>query len=121
MDEKRKALIEDYFACMRAGMSRVDELIALFADDAEYTEPFATGGPRTHRGRDAIAVMLRGVKQRPPDLRLEVHRIDVGADVILAEWACHAEAFGGVIEGRDRFETRDGKIQTLVTTLVVRE
>lgn len=122
MDDKRKALIEEYFACMRSGASRVEELIGLFAEDAEYTEPFAPDGPTTHKGREAIARMLRaGVEQRPPDLRLEIHRIDVRADAILAEWTCHAEAFGGAIDGRDRFETRDGQIQTLVTELVPRE
>ncbi|MFK8001657.1 MAG: nuclear transport factor 2 family protein [Polyangiales bacterium] len=87
-----------------------------------YTEPFAPGGPTTHKGRTAIALMLRaGVAQRPPDFRLEVHRIDVRADAILAEWTCHAEAFGGAIDGRDRFETRDGQIQSLTTELVARE
>lgn len=122
MEEKRKALIEDYFACMRAGVSRVEELITLFADDAEYTESFAPSGPTTHKGREAIALMLRaGVEQRPADLRLEIHRIDVRPDAIHAEWTCHAEAFGGAIDGRDRFETRDGRIQTLVTELVPRE
>ncbi len=117
MSTDGKELTERFYVCMRAGASHVEELIGLFAEDAEYTEPFGPAGPRTHRGRDAIAQVLRaGTAQRPDDFVLELGRIEVGPDEVRATWTCASAAFGGAVPGTDRFVFDRGRIVRLVTT-----
>jgi ketosteroid isomerase-like protein len=109
-------LVERYFRAMQRGPDGEDDLVALFAEDAVYVEPF-TGG--THEGRDAIRAWLNGSRaDAPPDLRLTVERVDVAGDTVEAHWTCESPAFARPATGRDRFTIRDGRIARLESTLV---
>ncbi len=110
-------LVQKYFQAMQAGASAGEELFALFADDAVYVEPFS-GSEQTHTGRTEIEACFRaGWTQRPPDMTLEVNRIDVDGPTVRTEWTCTAEAFGGAMRGLDVCTVTNGKIERLVVTL----
>ena len=47
-----RSTVERYFAAMQRGAEAEDEMMALFSDNATYTEPFG-GQMRTSVGRDA--------------------------------------------------------------------
>jgi len=95
----------------------VEELIALFSDDAEYTQPF-TGAAQTLRGKGAIGEFLRKSRtHEPPDMLVEVDRIDREGGNIRADWTCTSVAFPGPMRGFDVYEISDGKIDRLTTTL----
>lgn len=120
MQQERKKITDQYYEYMQAGGARVDELIALFADNAEYIEPFSPNGPTSHRGKAAIAKCLRqGIQNRPGDFELELQSIDLSATTIQARWKCSSKAFGGNIQGIDRFEIAQGAIQKLTTELIM--
>lgn len=117
-DLPERPLIERYFDAMRAGPDGVDTLVGMFREDAVYTEPFA-GESRTHRGRRAIERMLRASQaDRPPDLVLTVHTIDVDADGVFASWTCESPVFPAPVRGEDRFVIREGAIQELTVRFV---
>lgn len=108
-----KAVVERYFEAMRAGASGGGELLALFADDAVYIEPFG-GEERTHVGKKDIEACFRGGwEATPPDLRLEVRRIDVDGDTVRSEWTCTSPAFDAPVKGIDVCVVRDGLIRRL--------
>ena len=103
--------VEKYFNAMQRGPEGEDDLLALFADDAVYREPF---GGRTLTGRDEIAQWVRASRdQAPPDLVINVERIDVVGEVVEATWSCESPIFLEPTRGRDRFTIRDGKIERL--------
>jgi uncharacterized protein (TIGR02246 family) len=109
-------LVERYFSAMQRGRDGQDELVALFADDAVYVEPFSGG---VHEGRDAIRDWLEGSRaDAPPDVRLTVERVDVDGDTVEAHWTCESPAFLRPARGRDRFAISDGRIARLESTLV---
>ncbi len=113
-----RAVIERYFHAMRAGAAAQAELMALFAADARYTEPF-TGVPRTHAGIAEIrACFIESWKAPPQDLQLTIDRIDVEGAHASAEWTCTSPAFPGPVRGRDEYEIADGKIPSLLVTFV---
>lgn len=101
---------------MQSGPDGREELLALFADDAEYVEPFSGG---THRGLPAIRAYLEGAEaSAPPDLRIIVDRLDVEGDLVEATWTCESPAFRRPARGRDRFVIRQGRIARLETALL---
>lgn len=103
--------VEKYFNAMQRGSEGEDELLALFADDAVYHEPF---GGQTLNGRDAIGDWIRASRdQAPPDLVINVERIDVVGEVVEATWTCESPIFVTPTRGRDRFTIRGGKIERL--------
>lgn len=103
---------------MRRGKAGRDELVALFAEDGEYTEPFS-GTSRTHRGKAAIEACLSGgFDNPPPQLRLTVDRVDVDGPNVRAEWTCSSPAFDAPVRGLDEYTVQDGRIARLVTSLV---
>jgi ketosteroid isomerase-like protein len=105
-----------YFHAMQRGPEAEDELIALFADDAVYVEPFDAA---EHIGREAIRDWVRGSwAQRPPAMRLTVERVDVVGHVVEACWVCESEAFARPARGRDRFTIRKGRISRLESELL---
>lgn len=111
-------VVDRYFAAMRGGRDAASDLFALFDDEAVYTEPFA-GKPRTHRGKAAIeAAISASWDSAPPDLTLEVDRVDVDGDVVVSEWTCRSPAFDGPMRGRDRCQVRDGRIVLLDVQLL---
>lgn len=106
-------VVHAYFEAMKAGASRVDDLLALFAEDATYIEPFS-GETRTHTGWSAIADTIRtSLKNPPPDMTLEVDRVDVDGDVVRSEWTCTSPVFPGPMKGVDRCTVKAGRIQRL--------
>jgi ketosteroid isomerase-like protein len=111
-----RSLIERYFRAMQRGPDAEDELVALFAEDAVYIEPFGGG---THRGRAAIRAWLDGSwSDAPAGLRLTIDRIDAAGDEVVAHWTCDAPAFAEPAHGCDRFTIRDGLIARLHSTLL---
>lgn len=92
-------------------------MMALFAEDAEYSEPFS-GKTQTHLGKAAIQqVFVQGWKQPLPDMRLEIDRFDVDSQTIRVDWTCHSPALqGGKGQGTNVFSLSGGLIRRLVTT-----
>ena len=112
-----REIVERYFAAMRRGAEAEDDLMALFADDAVYVQPFA-GTPQTARGRQAIRASLRAGWEQPlPDLKLIVNRIDVAGDQARSSWTCESPALPGPIHGTDTYTIRDGRITRLEVQL----
>ena len=106
-------VVQRYFEAMQAGPGQAEALFALFAADAVYVEPF-TGTERTHEGKEAIERCLRTSWQdTPPDLELELNRVDVDGEVVRSEWTCTSPVFEGPIKGVDRCTVRDGLIHRL--------
>ncbi len=106
-------VVHAYFRAMQTGRAAADALFALFADDAVYVEPF-TGVSRTHEGRAAIEACLRdGWDREPPDLTLEVNRIDVDGDVVRSEWTCTSPVFPAPVRGVDVCTVKGGRIARL--------
>jgi ketosteroid isomerase-like protein len=102
---------QKYFNAMQRGSEGEDELLALFAEDAVYREPF---GGQTLSGREEIGRWVRASRdQAPPDLVINVERIDVVGEVVEATWTCESPVFLEPTRGRDRFTIRDGKIERL--------
>jgi ketosteroid isomerase-like protein len=101
---------------MQRGPDGEDDLVALFAEDAVYVEPFSGG---VHEGRDAIRAWLNASwADAPPDLALTVERIDAAGDTVETHWTCESPAFARPARGRDRFTIRDGRIARLESRLV---
>jgi ketosteroid isomerase-like protein len=107
--------LDRYFRAMQRGPEGEDELVALFAEDAVYIEPFSG---QQHTGRDAIRAWLRGsLRDQPPGIRLTVDRLDVVEQTIVASWTCESDAFARPARGRDHFTIRDGRITRLESRL----
>jgi len=111
-------LVQRFFHAMQAGADGAATLLALFADDAVYVEPFS-GEERTHEGIDAIREALRpGWEQPLPDLSITVDRVDTDGDRITADWTCRSPALpGGEGHGTNVFHVDGGRIQRLHTSL----
>lgn len=111
-------VIAAYFEAMRQGADGIEDLLALFHPDGEYTEPFG-GEPRTHRGVDEIRTCLTtSMAQRPPGLVLHVHRVDIDGAAANAKWSCEADVFPAPVCGSDRYEIEGGRIRSLVTEIL---
>ena len=110
-------LIDSYFAAMRRGAVAEAELLALFADDVGYSEPFSGDGPAV--GIDAVRARFRAGWELPlPELELDVLSIDIDGPEATADWECRSPALPGPMRGRDRYEIRDGKITRLEVQFV---
>lgn len=103
---------------MQQGVDGEDDLVALFADDAEYVESFG-GSPTIHRGRSAIRDWLRASwDHQPPDIAIEVDQFDVTADGVRVAWTCTSTAFMNASRGLDTYRIQDGLITRLETIIV---
>jgi hypothetical protein len=112
-----ESVVERYFAAMRKGAAAEDELLALFAADAVYIEPFISDGPAV--GVDAIRDRFRRGWENPlPDLELDVRSIEVDGPLATSSWECRSPALPGPVQGEDRYEIRDGKIVRLEVRLL---
>lgn len=105
--------ISRYFAAMRKGPDGEQELLALFAEDAVYREPFIKpGNPAV--GRDEIRQRLQtGWARAIPDLELDVLTVSIEDTVATSTWECRSPAFPGPVRGTDRYRFRDGLIVEL--------
>lgn len=110
-----RALVDRWFEAMRAGADGEERLLALFAEDAVYVEPFA-GSSRTHSGKSAIrACFAASWEDAPPDMTLTVDRVDMDGGAVRSLWTCESPVFPGPMRGEDRYTFEDGHITRLET------
>ena len=113
-----REVIDRYFGAMRRGAEAEAEMMALFADDAVYVEPFS-GAVRVSRGREAILGTLREGWAFPlPDLKLTVDEIVIEPGTASSSWTCESSALEVPVRGRDRYTIVDGKIARLEVELL---
>lgn len=110
--------ISNFFLSMQAGEIGAPALMACFAKDAVYEEPF-TGAVRVHKGHDEILkAMALGWEMPMVDTRISIDKVEVSGAEILVDWTCRSPSIpGGEGRGLNRFVLRDGQITSLVTTL----
>ena len=120
-DVDPQATIDRYFAAMRQGREAETNMMALFADDAVYIEPFS-GGAEPAEGKAAILARLRSGWEAPlPDMELDVRSIDVHGSRATSRWECRSSAFPAPVEGRDNYEFgADGLIVRLEVEIIQR-
>ncbi len=117
MSESTRTLIEGYYAAMRRGPGGEADLMALFADDIIYVEPF-TSPDEPAVGIEAVRARLRTGWETPlPDLELEVLAIEIRGDIATTRWECRSPALPGPARGTDTYTFADGKITRLVVEL----
>jgi hypothetical protein len=114
VNAQQRNIVEKLFKAMQAGPGGEAAMVSLFADDAVLIEPFA-GQPQSHRGTEAIRESFRDQSNNsPPDLQLEVDRVDLEGSLVRAEWTCTSAAFSSPMRGYDLFTLNDaGKITRL--------
>ena len=110
--------VAQFFRAMQAGATSEAQMMALFAEHAQYTEPFS-GQSLTHIGREAIRqTFVQGWRNPLPNMRLEIERFDISAHEVHVDWVCHSPALpGGKGLGTNVFTLEAGQIVRLVTRL----
>ncbi|MES0811926.1 nuclear transport factor 2 family protein [Roseibium sp. SCPC15] len=110
--------ISNFFLAMQAGPSGLEILGSIFAQDAEYTEPFS-GRSEPHKGRDAILEAFAASRTDAfDDAVITLGSVEVSGETITVKWTCHSQAIpGGSGSGTNVFKISAGKITSLVTTL----
>lgn len=107
-----RGIVDRYFSAMRRGAEAEEEMLALFADDAVYDEPFS--GREPAEGIEAIRQRLRRGWEVPlPDLELDVLEIEVGPGSARSRWECRSSGLPAPVQGEDRYEIADGRITRL--------
>jgi hypothetical protein len=104
---------------MQTGAVAEAAMMALFAPQAVYIEPFS-GEVRTHRGKEAIRDVLREGWSRPlPDIRIEVDTVDIAGEKVTSQWTCYSPGIpGGKGSGVNTFVLKDGLIVRLQTRFI---
>ncbi len=117
--ENDRAIVESYARAMQAGQAGAADLVALFADDAVYMEPWSTMTSHTEIvGRASIAAWFtESLAKMPADFTLTINRLDLEGDTVRSDWTCTSAVFPGPMQGHDLFTIRDGKIARLETYL----
>ncbi len=112
-----RQVVAAWFDAMQRGSQ--PDLVALFAEDAVYVQPFGPPEGAEISGREAIAAHLtRSLAESPPDLTLRVDRVDVlGPQRVHAAWTCESPAFPGPMRGTDDYWLREGLITRLETRM----
>lgn len=111
-------ILDAYYAAMQTGQAAEADLLALFAEDAIYIEPFA-GAPRTHTGKAAIRACLQGSwANSPPDMTLTVDRVDLEGNTARVRWTCRSPIFPAPMKGVDDYVVEGARIQRLETRFV---
>lgn len=110
--------ITNFFLAMQAGPHGLDILRDVFAEDAEYLEPFS-GMTGPHKGRDAIVAAFDASRSDAfDDAVIQLGTVAVDGEVITVTWTCISQAIpGGQGSGTNVFVMRDGKVASLTTTL----
>ena len=117
VSEPDRKIVENLFKAMQAGPAGEDDMMALFADDAVFTEPFG-GEPKTHTGKDAIRASFKAMWEEPaPELKLMLDRVDLDGQDVRAEWTCTSPIFPTPMRGYDVFTIAGGKIAKLEITV----
>jgi len=110
---EHEELVLQYYAAMRRGLGAEADMLALFTDDAVYSDPF---GPDEEIaiGRAAIGDRLHnGWQHRPPDLEIDVLTVNVEGDRADSTWECRSTVFGDPVRGHDEYRFREGRIAEL--------
>ncbi len=115
-----RRVIENLYKAMQAGPAGENEALALFAKDAVFIENFG-GSPKTHPGIAAIrAAFQKWNEDPPPDVRLELDRVDLDGGRVRAEWTCYSSVFSEPMRGIDHFTIEHGKIRCLEVVVTQR-
>lgn len=116
MTETREAL-DRYYGAMRRGADAENEMMALFAHDAIYSEPFS-GSPEPAIGRGQIRDRMRAGWATPlPDLELDVLSVELTGSTAVCTWECRSTAFPAPVQGCDEYHFAGGLIQRLIVTI----
>lgn len=111
-DGASRETVDRYFAAMRRGAVAEDDMLALFAVDAIYAEPFSGEAPAA--GIEAIGRRLRRGWEHPlPDLELDVLELEVSGGSARSRWECRSSGLPGPVQGEDRYQISDGRITRL--------
>ncbi|MEE8154438.1 MAG: nuclear transport factor 2 family protein [Phycisphaerales bacterium] len=117
VNESDRKIVDNLFKAMQAGPAGEDDMMALFADDAVFVEPFS-GEPKTHTGKDAIRASFQDMWREPtPDMKLILDRVDLDGQSVRAEWTCTSTIFATPMRGYDVFTIANGKITRLEITV----
>lgn len=113
VSDRDRDVVERLFRAMQAGPAGETEMMALFAEDAVFVEPFS-GQPRTHEGAAAIRASFREMaEQEAPDMKLVLDRVDLDGERVRAEWTCTSPVFPQPMRGHDLFTIEAGLIRRL--------
>lgn len=117
-DSADRQTIEKYFSAMRRGAEAESDLMALFAENATYVEPFS-GDNQPAIGHEQIRARLRIGWEHPlPDLELDVLTVEVVGSLARSTWECRSPAFPSPVRGSDSYEfNARGTIQRLEVRL----
>lgn len=106
-------VIEAYFNAMRQGAAAEQDLLALFAPDAVYIEPFS-GITEPALGVEQIRDRFRQGWAIPLlDMELDILEMVVDGPNATATWECRSPGLPGPARGRDLYEIRNGLITRL--------
>ncbi len=110
--------ITNFFLAMQAGPHGLKMLGDMFAEDAEYFEPFS-GQTDPHQGREAIMAAFAASRSDAfDDAVINLGAVEVEGEEIRVAWTCISQAIpGGQGSGMNVFRMKDGKIASLTTTL----
>ena len=113
VQESQRKVVDSLFKAMQAGPAGEQAMMALFAEDAVFIEPFS-GQVQTHEGKPAIRESFKQMFADPaPDMKLQMDRVDMDGDQVRAEWTCTSPVFPEPMRGHDLFTIADGKIARL--------
>ena len=100
LDSEHLRIIEDSARAMQAGPAGEADIMALFAEDAVWVEPY-TGQRRSHEGKKAILAALKEMWTRPapPGFNIATDRIDIEGSSIRVDWTCSATGFPNMMRG----------------------
>jgi hypothetical protein len=112
-----RATVERYLASMQAGPGGLEDLVALFDDQAVYVEPFG-GQPQVHSGKAEIRAFFEvALEQHLKDVRLTLDRLDIDSGRLRSAWTCHLPMMAAPMRGFDLLSLQDGRIVRLETTV----
>ena len=113
VSNRQREVVENLFKAMQAGPTAESQMMALFADDAVFIEPFS-GQPQTHVGLDAIRASFQAMWADPvPDLSLTLDRVDLDGEQVRVDWTCTSPVFPTPMRGHDLFVINGSKIVRL--------
>ena len=115
VDQDHRQVIEDSSRAMQLGPAGESAIMALFTDDAVWTEPY-TGQRRTHSGKEAIRAALNQMWQRPspPGFAIVTDRIHAEGSNVRVEWTCRCEGNPMLMRGYSLYTiSPDNRIERL--------
>ena len=120
ISDQDRRIVESLFHAMQAGLDGEEEMMGLFAEGATFIEPFS-GEVRRHEGKAAIRDAFRDAADQPPDMKLNIDRVDLDGERVRADWTCTSSVFPEPVRGADLFTIEDGLIthlEVIVTSML---